>query len=199
MTASSPAIRVTDSSVINDVLVIGFSSETKRGNKSFSLHTGSLKVDHAPLIEALTDLGASGAADEVIKLPGSATKLVVLTGLGETPKNSHFDHETLRRAAGAASRSLAGHSSATFALPHSSSAEFAAIAEGSLLGAYAFDEFRGSSKADRKAPLAKIAIHSKLSSKSSPKIDTATILNRASVIAKYTFIVRDFINTPQVI
>ena len=74
MTASSPAIRVTDSSIINDVLVIGFSSETKKGKKSFSLHTGSLKIDHAPLIEALTDLGASGAADEVIKLPGTTSK-----------------------------------------------------------------------------------------------------------------------------
>lgn len=196
MTSSTPTIRATDSSSINDVLVIGFSREDKKGKKSFSLHSGSLKVDQAPLLEALEDLGATGAADEVIKLPGTATKLVVLTGLGETPKNSEFAHETLRRAAGAASQSLAGHSSATFALPHSSSAEFAAIAEGALLGAYAFDEFRGSSKADRKAPLSKISIHTKTPSKSSATIDTSKILKRASVIAKYTFIVRDLINTP---
>ena len=192
MTSSTPTIRATDSSSINDVLVIGFSRENKKGKKSFSLHSGSLKVDQSPLLEALEDLGATGAADEVIKLPGTSTKLVVLTGLGDTPKNAQFGHETLRRAAGAASQTLAGHSSATFALPHTSGAEFAAIAEGALLGAYAFDEFRGSSRADRKLPLSKISIYTKISSKT----DTSKLLKRASVIAKYTFIVRDLINTP---
>ena len=196
MTASVPTIRATDSSAINDVLVIGFSRESKRGKKNLVLHSGSLKLDHSPLLEALEDLGATGAADEIIKLPGTSTKLVVLTGLGESPKNAQFAHETLRRAAGAASRSLAGHVSATFALPHTSAAEFAAIAEGALLGAYAFDEFRGNSKADRKAPLAKISIHTKFTAQSSPKVDTTKILKRASVLAKYTFIVRDLINTP---
>ena len=74
MTSSTPTIRATDSSAINDVLVIGFSREDKRGKKSFSLHSGSLKVDQAPLLEALEDLGATGAADEVIKLPGTTNK-----------------------------------------------------------------------------------------------------------------------------
>ena len=151
MTALTPTIRMTDGAAIDDVLVIGFSCE-KKGNKkrSVSIYSGTLKVDHAPLIEALEDLGATGAPDEVIKLPGRATKLVVLTGLGELKNASQFPHETLRRAAGAASRNLAGHQAATFALPHSSSLDFAAIAEGALLGAYAFDEFRGNSKSERK-------------------------------------------------
>lgn len=198
MTAPAPAIRTTDGSAIDDVLVIGFSRENKKGNnrKSLAIHSGGVKIDHAPLLEALEDLGATGAADEVIKLPGSTSKLVVLTGLGETTNSAQFPHETLRRAAGAASRSLAGHAAATFALPHSTNAEFAAIAEGALLGAYAFDEFRGTSKSDRKAPLSKISIHSHLTKQSSSKGKTASILKRASVLAKYTFIVRDLINTP---
>jgi leucyl aminopeptidase len=194
MTASTPTIRATDSSAIDDVLVIGFSSEKKQGSKkrNFTIHSGTLKIDTAPLLEALEDLGATGAPDEVIKLPGSSTKLVVLSGLGELTSARGFTHETLRRAAGAASRNLAGHVAATFALPHSSDIEFAAIAEGAILGSYAFDEFRGTSRSERKSPLTKISIHSTSVSKS----QSAKILKRSAVIAKYTFIVRDLINTP---
>ena len=189
-----PSIRATDSSVIDDVLVIGFSKSSGGSKKSpqFNLHSGDLKVDVSSLLEALDDLGASGAADEVIKLPGRASKLIVLTGLGQAPSNNQFAHETLRRAAGAAARNLAGHSSATFALPHSTLEEFAAISEGALLGAYAFDEFRGTSKADRKSPLGKISIYSK----SAKKSEYTKSLRRSEIIAKYTFIVRDLINTP---
>ena len=189
-----PSIRATDSSVIDDVLVIGFSKSSGGSKKSpqFNLHSGDLKVDVSSLLEALDDLGASGAADEVIKLPGRASKLIVLTGLGQAPSNNRFAHETLRRAAGAAARNLAGHSSATFALPHSNLEEFAAISEGALLGAYAFDEFRGTSKADRKSPLGKISIYSK----SAKKSEYTKSLRRSEIIAKYTFIVRDLINTP---
>ena len=99
-----PSIRATDSSVIDDVLVIGFSKSSGGSKKfpQFNLHSGDLKVDVSSLLEALDDLGASGAADEVIKLPGRASKLIVLTGLGHAPSNNRFAHETLRRAAGAA-------------------------------------------------------------------------------------------------
>ena len=189
-----PTIRATDSSVIEDVLVIGFSKTPKssQGKPQFKLHGGDLKVDEAPLLEALNDLGATGGADEVIKLPGRSSKLIVLSGLGESKASDRFPHEALRRAAGAAARNLAGHSSATFALPHSSLEEFSAIAEGAMLGAYAFDEFRGTSKADRKSPLGKISIFSK----SAKKSEYTKALRRCEVIAKYTFIVRDLINTP---
>ena len=189
-----PTIRATDSSVIEDVLVIGFSKTPKssQGKPQFKLYSGDLKVDEAPLLEALNDLGATGGADEVIKLPGRASKLIVLSGLGESKASDRFPHEALRRAAGAAARNLAGHASATFALPHSSLEEFSAIAEGAMLGAYAFDEFRGTSKADRKSPLGKISIFSK----SAKKSEYTKALRRCEVIAKYTFIVRDLINTP---
>lgn len=183
-----PSINATDSSAINDVLVIGFARDKK--SKKFSLETGDLAFDTASIIEALDDLGATAAADEVIKLPGNATKLVVLTGLGPTQKN--YAHETLRRAAGAAARALSGHNSATFALPANNLSEFSAVAEGALLGAYAFDEFRGTSKSDRKPALKKILVHSKNAKKS----EFSKSLKRAEVIAKYTHIVRDLINTP---
>lgn len=183
-----PSIHATDSSVVEDILVVGFARDKK--SKKFSIHSGDLRFDAAPILEALDDLGASAAPDEIIKLPGSSTKLVVLTGLGET-KNA-YPHEVLRRAAGAASRALSGHNSATFALPATEITAFAAVAEGALLGAYAFDEFRGSSKAERKPALKKIAVHSKNAKRS----DFQKQLTRAEVIAKHTHIVRDLINTP---
>ena len=181
-------IRATDSSAIQDILVIGFARNKK--SKKFTLAAGDLTFDSDSILETLDDLGASAAADEVIKLPGTGTKLVVLTGLGET--KNEYPHEVLRRAAGAAARALAGHDSATFALPHNSLSGFAAIAEGAALGSYAFDEFRGSSKADRKPALQKITVYSKHGKKS----EYAKSLQRAQVIAKYTFLVRDLINTP---
>ena len=182
------SIRATDSSVINDIMVIGFSRDKK--SKKFKIETGGLNFDAKPVIAALDDLGATAASDEVIKLPGSSTKLIVLTGLGQSANT--YPHEVLRRAAGAAARALAGHESATFALPALDESSFSAVAEGALLGAYAFDEFRGNSKAERKPALKKI----NLFIKGADQKRYAKLLKRAQIIAEYTHVVRDLINTP---
>jgi leucyl aminopeptidase len=181
----TPTIRATDAQITGDVLVLGLKRDDK---KKLSILTSGIRFDSAAILSALTDMGATGALDEVVKLPGDSTKLMVLTGLG----NGELNHETLRRAAGAAARSLLGQSSATFALPHKNREEAAAIGEGALLGSYVFDEFRGSTKADRKSPLSKIEIHSTLAG--DKKLTAA--LNRAEVIARYTHLVRDLVNTP---
>ena len=183
-----PSINATESSAVQDILVLGFSRDAK--TKKFAIHSGDLNFDATGVAQALEDLGATAAADEVIKLPGSTSKLVVLSGLGAT--QDEFPHEVLRRAAGAAARALAGHVSATFALPNPNLASFAALAEGALLGAYVFDEFRGTSKADRKPALKKVSIHSKNAKRS----EYSQALKRAEIIAKHTHIVRDLINTP---
>ena len=189
MPTTLPTISASDNSVIDEVLVLGFALDKK--SKKFSILSGELRVDQGPLLQALTDLGASGASDEVIKLPGSASKLILLTALNLKADGS-IAHEVLRRAAGAAARSLAGTTSATFALPQASKQDFQAIAEGALLGAYTFDEFRGSSKADRKPALKKITIYSKKAKDKS----FLQAIKRAEIIAKYTHLTRDLINTP---
>jgi leucyl aminopeptidase len=181
----TPTIRATDAQLTSDVLVLGLKRDQK---KQLSIHTSGIKFDTESILEALVDMGATGAADEVIKLPGESTKLIVLTGLG----SGEMNHEVLRRAAGAAARSLLGQKSATFALPHKNQEEVAAIAEGALLGSYAFDEFRGSTKADRKSPLSKIEVHTKFTNDKRVQGD----LKRAEVIAKYSHLVRDLVNTP---
>ena len=182
------SLNATDAHLVRDVLVVGLSRDKR--TKKLTLESSGIKIDSKPILEALVDVGATGAFDEVIKLPGSSTKLIVTTGVGETAAT--YSHEVIRRAAGAAARALAGNESATFSLPHKDHSGFAAIAEGALLGSYAFDEFRGSTKKDRKAPLAKITLHSSLAKSSAAK----QLLSRAEIIAKYTFIVRDLINTP---
>ena len=181
----TPSVHVTDAQIASEVLVLGLKRDEK---KQLSIQTSGIRFDTGSIVEALEDLGATGAADEVIKLPGEITKLIVLTGLG----SGEVTHETLRRAAGAAARSLLGHKSASFALPHRTIEEFAAIAEGALLGSYAFDEFRGSTKSDRKPPLSEVEIHSKFANEKR----ASEYLKRAKVIAKYTHLVRDLVNTP---
>ena len=184
------SISATENGVTDDVLVVGLSCDSA---KKLRIHSGSIKLDEKELISALTDLGATGSYDEVVKIPGTSTKLLVFTGLGAPLQDGSFSHERLRRAAGAAARQLFGHTSATFALTHRDDAGFAAVAEGALLGSYEFIEFKGASAAkDHKPPLKKIAIHSTITRATRAK----ALVSRAEVISRYTALVRDLINTP---
>jgi leucyl aminopeptidase len=184
------SISATENGVTDDVLVVGLSCDSA---KKLRIHSGSIKLDEKELISALTDLGATGSYDEVVKIPGTSTKLLVFSGLGEPLQDGSFSHERLRRAAGAAARQLFGHTSATFALTHSDDAGFAAVAEGALLGSYEFIEFKGASAVkDHKPPLKKIAIHSTITRATRAK----ALVSRAEVISRYTALVRDLINTP---
>ena len=182
------SINVTESRHVNEILVLGVSRDSK--SKKLRIEGSGVAVDERALLDSLTELAATGATDEITKIPGKSGKLVVLTGLGSSLSN--YPHEVLRRASGAAARSLAGSNSATFSLPHSDAQGFAAIAEGALLGSYLFDQFKGATKKDQRAPLTKITIHST----HARGANAQAILSRASVIAKYTHIVRDLINTP---
>ncbi|NCW34403.1 MAG: leucyl aminopeptidase [Actinobacteria bacterium] len=184
------SISATENGVTDDVLVVGLSCDSA---KKLRIHSGSIKLDEKELISALTDLGATGSYDEVVKIPGTSTKLLVFTGLGAPLQDGSFSHERLRRAAGAAARQLFGHTSATFALTHRDDAGFAAVAEGALLGSYEFIEFKGASAVkDHKPPLKKIAIHSTITRATRAK----ALVSRAEVISRYTALVRDLINTP---
>ncbi|MBP6084336.1 MAG: hypothetical protein KA459_02640, partial [Candidatus Planktophila sp.] len=183
------SLKLTDGAVTDGVLVLGLSFNPNKGS-ALTIESGTVTIDSKTLLAQLKELGATGKSDEVIKIPGTRTKLILFSGLGATSKE--YSHETLRRAAGAAARALAGSDEATFALPATQIASVAAIAEGAALGAYAFDEFRGSTKLERKLPLATISIHSKFTKKS----EARSALKRAQIIAQYTHLVRDLINTP---
>ncbi|MSY15787.1 MAG: leucyl aminopeptidase, partial [Actinobacteria bacterium] len=172
--------------VDSDVLVVGLGSF----NKKLQIESGPAQVDNTQLLASLIAMGATGNADEVIKLPGKTTKLIIFTGLGNLENG--VTAEVLRRASGAAARSLSGNKGASFALPHKSVIELAAIAEGAALGAYTFTEFLGSKKSEQKPPLATVSIVSKFAETAQAK----EAAKRAEIIAEQTALVRDLINTP---
>jgi leucyl aminopeptidase len=181
-------IHLTDGIIKDEILVVGLSH--KKGKNSLSIESGDIALDSKKILPLLADLGATGKADEVIKVPGTTTRLLVFTGLGE--QKAKFEDETLRRAAGAAARELAGSSSATFSLPTYKVSSVAAVAEGALLGAYVFNRFRVDSLSDRRPSLKSVTVHSPLAQDSKAK----AAVKRAAVIGDHVTIVRDLINTP---
>ncbi|MCW2934752.1 MAG: Leucyl aminopeptidase [Actinomycetia bacterium] len=188
-----------------DVLVIGV-IQTPDGP---SAAPGAAGVDEAlggTLQDALTALGATGEADELIKIPatGKLPALVILAvGLGTAPADGvPFDSERLRRAAGTALRDLAGNKlgirtaaegdvsagaarpgkTVALALPAAGPAEAEAVATGALLGAYTFRRYRAT-------PAADIAVTLLTSD------DHAAAVARGQVIADAVNLSRDLINT----
>ncbi len=169
-------LKYLEKSVNCDALVVGLA----KGPKGLEI-VSTLKLDEKEILQSLTDLGASGKADEVIKLPGTATKVILFTGLGKAAKE--YSSENIRRAAGIAAQNLHGHKSAIFAIEN----DARAMAEGAALGSYSFTDFRGHSKKEQKAPLSEIYIDADGDSKLLKEVETEV---------KWTFFVRDLVNMP---
>nr|WP_157168450.1 leucyl aminopeptidase [Streptomyces typhae] len=189
-----------------DAIVVGVA----KGAKGPVVAAGAESVDKAydgKLASVLDTLGATGAEGEVTKLPapsGFKAPLVLAVGLGAVPeKDSGYDAEALRRAAGAAARALAGSKKAAFALPVEDAAGTGAIAEGALLGAYSFDAYKagddtaakGRGAKDSKGPKAPLAEVALLGAKPRDKAHKAAA-ERAVALAEELNRARDLINTP---
>jgi leucyl aminopeptidase len=152
------------------------------------------------LAATLATLGATGAAEEVTRLPGGGAvtaPLIAAVGLGPAPDGAGpaapgagpVDRETLRRAAGAAVRTLSAGTGAAagpriaLALPAPGAADAEAVALGALLGGYAFTRYR----ADRTAPSA-ITVPT-------PAADGDAVADRARALADAVALTRDLVNT----
>src|SRR5699024_11078896 len=113
-----------------DAIVIG----TVATSDGLTLAAGSEAVDEqldGQLLDSLLALGATGKAEEVVRLPtlGSLNANVVFaTGIGNCEPDEAPDTEQVRRAAGAAARALSGYSRALNTL---STLDLASAAEGS--------------------------------------------------------------------
>ncbi|KUN28528.1 aminopeptidase [Streptomyces antibioticus] len=193
-TAAAPGLRA-------DAIVIGVAKGAASRSGGLVVAPGAEAVDKAydgKLAGVLETLGASGAEGEVTKLPapsGFKTPLVVAVGLGPEPeKDSSFDAEALRRAAGTAARALNGAKKAAFALPLADAADAGAVAEGALLGAYSFDAYKENGKDPKKgkAPLAEVAL---LGGKPRDRAYKAAV-ERALAVSEELNRARDLINTP---
>jgi leucyl aminopeptidase len=179
------------STVKADALVVGVA----QGPKGLVLAAGAEDVGKAfgrSFLSTLASLGATGRPEEVTKLAAlGATKaaVVVVVGLGKS--SPAYDGEVLRRASGAAVRSLAGAStSVVIALPAADAASLRAVAEGALLGSYAFTSFRHSSLADQKAPVAHLTVVTDLGR------EAKAVIRRAEVVTAAVKLARDLVNTP---
>lgn len=182
-------VRLIDGAVSTGVLVVGLAHGEGK-NPTLHIESGDLVLDTKPLLAALADLGATGKTDEIIRLPGSSIRLLVFTGLGKEARK--YPHELLRRAAGAATRALAGNAEVSFALPVADVHAVNAIAEGAAIAAYSFEEFRGSTKGDARTPVTSITVHTTLANSAESK----NISKRATITGQYNALVRDLVNTP---
>ncbi|ANW20535.1 leucyl aminopeptidase [Streptomyces clavuligerus] len=181
-----------------DALVVGVA----KGAKGPVVAPGAETVDNAfggKLAAVLETLGATGAEGEVTKLPspeGIKAPVVLAVGLGAAPEEGEaFEAEVLRRAAGTAARVLHGSKKAAFALPIEAAEDTGAIAEGALMGAYAFTAYQGMGKKDArgaKQPLAEVAL---LGAKPRDKAHKAAA-ERAQIVVEELNRCRDLINTP---
>ncbi|SEE21977.1 leucyl aminopeptidase [Arthrobacter alpinus] len=147
----------------------------------------------ASLEASMSALGVTGAADQVVRLPGlpeTGSKILVLAGVG-TVKDGVVSDEALRRTAGAAIRQLAGLGHVLFAVPTTAVSHVAAIAEGSALGAYQYASLHSSTKG-KLEPVAKVTIHSTLAK--DPEL--AAALERASVVSNAVNATRTLVNEP---
>ena len=137
---------------------------------------------------ALKALGAKGGAEQLTRIvvPSLPVDSVLAVGLGRG--RDQWPAETIRRAAGAAARSLSGVETVITTL---SDIDLEASIEGLILGAYRFTAFRSDKTAPRDAGVRKISVLTP-----DTRAATKDIAARAAAIATAVATARDFVNTP---
>jgi leucyl aminopeptidase len=149
------------------------------------------------LTKTLALLGATGTPGEVIKLASLGTitaPLVVAVGLGPEPTGAAPAAETLRRAAAAGVRALAGSATVALALPvpddEDGPAALRALAEGALLGGYRFAGYKTRQQPTRRDPVRTVSVHVP---DAKDKVTRAEI-KRAAVVGSAVAQCRDWVN-----
>ncbi len=166
-------------SIEGDVLVLGV-LKTTDGPR--------LQTDEPALQElqqSLAAIGATGAQDEVLRVPSihPSVRSIALVGLGSTVTT-----ESLRYAAGSAARQLRGVESLVFGLPTVDDDAALAILEGSAIGAYCYTEYRVSSLESTTVPAKHITV--------AGATTNDELVERAGAIAEAIHTVRDLVNSP---
>jgi len=166
-----------------DAVVVGLLP----GDDDPVLAAGAEEIDAAfsgELAALLALAGATGKADEVVKLPtrgAIAAPLVIGLGLGVPSEDGTVPSDQVRRAAGTLARTLAGIN--RIVVTDGVIRAGTAFAEGVLLGAYRFTRFKGDAG---KAPVAEVLLAGA----------DADELARAAAVADAVTTARDLINTP---
>ncbi|WP_378146633.1 leucyl aminopeptidase [Cnuibacter sp. UC19_7] len=141
--------------------------------------------DDAGLIADLAAVGFAGKRDELVRLPNrTGGGSIAVVGLGASEPTV----DDLRAAAGSATRRLSG--SLVIDLAPAAASETEAIAEGALLGAYRFDDYRGAGReeSDGESSSDSLVIVA-------PESDRDA-LDRAMIAADAVTLVKDLVNIP---
>ena len=192
--------KTTLSQVKADAVIVGVASA--RGGPTLAPGAGDVdKAFKKQLVDALKAVGATGKAGEVTRIASLgriAAPSLVAVGLGPAPgKGEGYDANVLRRAAGAAVRSLAGNASkvaTSLATVNGGDGlvELRAVAEGVQLGGYAFTRYRtAASRRTAKRPVGSVALVV-----GDPRDKKArAVLERATVVCEAVGLCRDLVNT----
>jgi leucyl aminopeptidase len=171
-----------------DAVVVGV-AKTKKGLEVAPGGEGVASAYGRKLAPLLSTIGFTGKPGEVAKVPTAGTiksPLLVLVGLGES---DDVTPEKVRRAAGAAARSLTNAATVALALPAGDEDHVRAVADGFLLGSYTYTDYKSANGSE--APGEVVVLSDAARSK-----DAKTALETAQIVAAATIRARDWVNTP---
>ncbi|MFM1819551.1 MAG: hypothetical protein RIS61_1149 [Actinomycetota bacterium] len=173
-----------------DAVVIATTTDGK-----FSIFADGLtKAAATKLKSVLESVGATGAKDELVRIPATGiakSKVIVAVGLGSLKKP--ISDEQLRRAAGNATRSLAGFKKVAMYLPAENPSSAGAILEGAALGAYTFTDHKSSTLNKAKSPVTSVTLFTSEANAKNKEYKAA--LDHARTIVHAIHFARDLINT----
>ena len=171
-----------------DVVVAGVVT-TKKGLEMAPGGEGVASAYGRKLTPLLSTLGFKAKPGEVVKIPTGGTlksPLLLLVGLGDAEK---LTPETVRRAAGAAARAVSNAATVALALPATDAEHVRAVADGYLLGSYAFTAFKTSDAPDTAGEVV-------ILSEAGRQKEATRALETAQVVTAATMLARDWVNTP---
>ncbi|HLS32978.1 MAG TPA: M17 family peptidase N-terminal domain-containing protein, partial [Brevibacterium sp.] len=169
-----------------DALIVAFQ---KGDSGAVPAAPGLAKKPAQALTVAAEAVGHTGAAGQTARIPAPAgfrARSIVLAGIGDGSDEESAHHESLRRAAGTALRSLEKTETAALAFPAADAAAAEAVATGALLGAYRYTAYL-SDAADTQPVESLIVVAPK---SAQPGLDRATTIAGAAAGA------RDLVNQP---
>lgn len=141
---------------------------------------------------SLEDLGATGAPDQILRLPSYGEDgpfLLALIGLGKLPETGPERLDALRAGAGSAIRQLMDFESVALNLPAGTLSEVSALAEGAAYGAFFDAGRRTSQEVLEKEPVSDVVIVSDVDPEG-----TAEIFQRALVLGEAVDSARRLVN-----
>ena len=170
-----------------NAVVVGLSNDGQLSVVSDSIS----KSAATKIVDAFKEVGATGAFDEVIRIPaGSFADAEVIVGVGLGSAKAGISQERLRRAAGSAVRSLGGFKKVAIAITADGPLEAGALLEGAAFGSYSFTEHRSATLKKAKAPVASIALFTA----KTRTVEYRDALHRAQVLSEGINFARNLIN-----